>query len=52
LERQISLFSFPAEAIRLAGGAVTCDAKLTRLKSRDTYQLLLDVKLPIEVERH
>jgi hypothetical protein len=41
-----------AEAIRLAGGAVTCDAQLTRLKSRDTYQLLLDVKLPIEIEEN
>jgi hypothetical protein len=41
-----------AEAIRLAGGAVTCDARLTRLKYGDTYQLLLDVKLPIEIEEN
>ena len=33
-----------AEAIRQAGGAVTCDARIARLKYGDTYQLLLDVK--------
>jgi len=33
-------------------GRATCTAKLRRLKSRDTYQLLLDVKLPIEIEEN
>jgi hypothetical protein len=31
-------------------GKVTCSAKLRRLNYGDTYQLLLDVKLPIEIE--
>jgi hypothetical protein len=31
-------------------GKVTCSAKLRRLNYGDTYQLLLDVKLPIEFE--
>ena len=38
-----------AEAIRQAGGAVTCDAKLVRLKYSDSYQLLLDVKPGFEI---
>lgn len=33
-------------------GKVTCNARLRRLNYGDTYQLLLDVKLPIEVEGH
>ena len=41
-----------AEAIRAQGGAVTCDAQLRRLNYGDTYQLLLDVKLPIEIEEN
>lgn len=39
-----------AEAIKAQGGAVTCAAKLRRLNYGDTYQLLLDVKLPIEIQ--
>jgi hypothetical protein len=31
-------------------GKVSCSAKLRRLNYGDTYQLLLDVKLPIELE--
>lgn len=31
-------------------GKVSCSAKLRRLNYGDTYQLLLDVKLPIEIE--
>ena len=31
-------------------GKVTCNAKLRRLNYGDTYQLLLDVKLPVEFE--
>jgi hypothetical protein len=31
-------------------GKLTCSAKLRRLNYGDTYQLLLDVKLPIEIE--
>ncbi len=41
-----------AEAIRSKGGALTCDAQLRRLNYGDTYQLLLDVKLPIEIEEN
>ena len=41
-----------AEAIRSQGGALTCDAQLRRLNYGDTYQLLLDVKLPIEIEEN
>ena len=43
-----------SEALLLAmvntKGKVTCNAKLRRLNYGDTYQLLLDVKLPIEIE--
>jgi hypothetical protein len=31
-------------------GKVSCNARLRRLNYGDTYQLLLDVKLPIELE--
>lgn len=31
-------------------GKVSCSAKLRRLNYGDTYQLLLDVKLPVEFE--
>jgi hypothetical protein len=41
-----------AEAIKEQGGAVTCAAKLRRLNYGDTYQLLLDVKLPIEIQEN
>ena len=41
-----------AEAIKAQGGAVTCAAKLRRLNYGDTYQLLLDVKLPIEIQEN
>ena len=33
-------------------GKATCNAKLRRLNYGDTYQLLLDVKLPIEIEEN
>jgi hypothetical protein len=38
-------------AISNTSGKVSCNAKLRRLNYGDTYQLLLDVKLPVELER-
>lgn len=38
------------EALANTSGKVTCSAKLRRLNYGDTYQLLLDVKLPVELE--
>ena len=38
------------EAMGDSIGKVTCNAKLRRLNYGDTYQLLLDVKLPVEFE--
>ena len=37
-------------AMKNIQGKATCNAKLRRLNYGDTYQLLLDVKLPIEIE--
>jgi hypothetical protein len=37
-------------AIANTSGKVSCSAKLRRLNYGDTYQLLLDVKLPVELE--
>ena len=37
-------------AIAKTSGKVSCSAKLRRLNYGDTYQLLLDVKLPVEFE--
>ena len=39
-------------AMANAKGKVTCNANLRRLIYGDTYQLLLDVKLPIELEEN
>jgi hypothetical protein len=37
-------------ALANSNGKASCNAKLRRLNYGDTYQLLLDVKLPIEIE--
>lgn len=36
--------------LQQVGGDVTCNAKLRRLNYGDTYQLLLDIKLPLQFE--
>ena len=38
------------EAMAQTAGKVTCHAKLRRLNYGDTYQLLLDAKLPVQFE--
>jgi hypothetical protein len=47
---QDSLALLPAMAN--AKGKVSCNANLRRLNYGDTCQLLLDVKLPVEIEEN